>query len=312
MEQVVVRHAVLAVVALLNGALQVVGAEHERRGVVGAVHRLQVAGIEEQLGVGTAESGYGLRFIRLGIGLGRQFRVAQVEVRVAHLRAEVADLLQAVLDFRCALRIELVSLGIGGDGFVDQVVADLAGLPPRRELAVANVGLEVGIDQHVELRAVERLLLHGERIAHGELQHRGLHAGEDVARGLRGRVEVSLAAADPRSCLGRLLRVGDVGIALGQFRTDGLLIDPLCLGRGCDEEQRRRSHHDEFFHNERNFRFSVCFRLFTVPRRAHCLRLRLRPSSRPHRQPPRRRSAAPPPRTWARPSPRRWRRPRAG
>ncbi len=81
-----------------------------------AVHRAQVTRIVEQRGFGIAVSGAGLRLESRALGVGGIDVVAGVDARIAHLRAEVADLLQTLLDLLGRLGVQFISLVVSLDG----------------------------------------------------------------------------------------------------------------------------------------------------------------------------------------------------
>ena len=145
-------------IAQVDGFGQILGTLDERLGVVGAIDRQQVARIVEQRGIGLAVSRARLGLVSRHVSLGCLGVVARINAGVACLRAEIADLLQPLLDLVGRLGVQLVSLVISLDGLRGSVLHHPLRLLPRGDLVVLDIGREIGIDPCVELRAVERLL----------------------------------------------------------------------------------------------------------------------------------------------------------
>ena len=253
MEEVVVDIALLVGITQVNGLGQVLAALGERLGIVRTVDGQQVTRIVEQRGIGLLVSRAGLRLESRHVSVCGLDVVARVDADVAHLRAEVADLLQTLLDLLGRLGIEFISLVVSLDGLLGSVFQHPFALLPRHDLVVLDVSREIGIHPCVVLRAVERLLRRRLGFADSQFQHRRFHVGEDALRRLHGHLVESLAAGEPRCCLRRLLLVGDVGVALFDLGEKGFLVHFLGFHGGNCHEQRRKSRQNRFLHGKLKF-----------------------------------------------------------
>lgn len=237
----------------------------------------------------------------LCVGVGCTQIVTRVEAGVADLRAEVADLLQAVLDLRSALGIEFECLVVGLDSLCHGILVNELRLLPGLHLAVHDVDREPRIDPSLHLGAVHRLGAGRLCVADSKLEHRGVHADEEALRRFGGSLVEGLAAVDPRCGLGAFLCVGDVRVAFLDLRQQCVFVHFLSLGSRDCQDQCGERRHKSLFHKKLNFRFAITL-LKVIPRR----------KDSPARHPPRsanhpqdRRQH--PPRLPARPSPKRWR-----
>ena len=89
---------------------------------------------------------------------------------------------------------------------------------------------------------------HRFRLADGQLEHRGVHVGEEVLGRLGSRLVERLAAVDPRRSLAVLLGVGDVGIALFDLGAESRFVHFLGVRNGSCQHQRCKGHPNRFFH----------------------------------------------------------------
>ena len=252
-EEVVVDVTLLVGIALLDGLGQQLGALDERFGIVGAVDRQQVARIVEQRGIGLAVSGARLGLVGRFVGLGSLDVVARVDTGVTDLRAEIADLLQPLLDLVGRLGVQLVSLVVSLDGLLGSVLHHPLRLLPRDNLVVLDIGGEIVVHPRIVLHAVERLLGRRLGLADSQFQHRGVHVDEEALRRLDGHLVEGLTAVDPRCGLDSLLLVGDVGIALFDLGEKRFLVHFLGLHGGNCYEQRRESRQNRFLHSKLKF-----------------------------------------------------------
>ncbi len=250
-EEVVVDVTLLVGIPQVDRFLEVLGTLSERRGVRRTVHCAQVTGIVEQRGIcGCAVSGARLCPESRGIGIGGGNVLARVDTRVTNLRTEIADLLQPVLRLRSALGVDLVSLVVSLDGHGGSLFQHPVGLRPGNDLAVLDVGDEIGVLPRFVGNVEKRHLLGGRRFAHGQLQHRGVHVDEEALRRFHGSLVQCFATVDPRGGLGVLLRIGDVGVALLDLGEEPALVDFLRLHGRDSHEQRRESRQKCFLHNK--------------------------------------------------------------
>ena len=258
MEQVVVDVALLVGVAHIDGLRELLGSHGERSGVVGAIHRVEVTGIVEQRRIGSLTVGRArLCLESLCVGVGCTQVVTRVEAGVADLRAEVADLLQAVLDLRSALGIEFECLVVGLDGLCHGSFVNELRLLPGLHLAVHDVDREPRIDPGLHLGAVHRLGAGRLCVADSELEHRGVHADEEALRRFGGSLVEGLAAVDPRCGLDAFLCVGDVRVAFLDLRQQCVFVHFLSLGSRDCQDQCGERRHKSLFHKKLNFRFAI-------------------------------------------------------
>ena len=251
MEEVVVDVTLLVGIPQVDRLLEVLGTLSERRGVRRTVHCAQVTGIVEQRGIcGCAVSGARLCLESRGIGIGGGDVLARVDTRVTDLRTEIADLLQPVLRLRSALGIDLVSLVVSLDGHGGSLFQHPVGLRPGNDLAVLDVGDEIGVLPRFVGNVEKRHLLGSRGFTHGQFQHRGVHVDEEALRRFHGSLVQCFATVDPRGGLGVLLRVGDVGVALLDLGEEPALVDFLRLHGRDSHEQRRESRQKCFLHNK--------------------------------------------------------------